>query len=264
MTTSLGYFREIYSYRHLLYEWVVERFSARFYRTLLGMFWLVIQPAATALVFTIVFSVITRIAPDDLPYPVFFLVGYVPWTYFSTVIINNSRSITSNLHLIQNYRFPRELLVYVPLLTELFEALVGTVILLLLILVFRVPTTGLGILLVLPLFGLQMLLVLGLSLWMAALNARYRDIGLVLQPVMRLAFYLTPVIYDISAVPEGFRGLYLLNPLAGLVSAYRDIVFVGAITYPMSLLWVCVVTGVVLASGFYFFKRSARHFADIV
>jgi lipopolysaccharide transport system permease protein len=259
MTRTL---RQMYRYRHLLSSLIVRAFARKQYRTRLGLLWLILQPVVTVVMYTLVFSVIVRIPADGIPYPLFFLTGYIPWAYFSNVFVTNSRAITLHTNYIENYNFPHILLICVALITELVEVTVGFVALLLFILILRVPIAG-TFWLVIPLFLVEVILLAGLSLWLAPLIARYPDLDLLLQPFIRFFFHVLPVIYPLSAVPEYARTAYLLNPFAGLIHTMQAVMFDTIPLYSWALVWAIICAMVLLVSGVYFFQSQVKHFADI-
>lgn len=249
--------------RDLLALWIREDIQERYYLTRLGPLWLVLQPLLMTLVFTIAFTVIAKIDTRGAPYPLFFIVGYVFWTYFSLGLNRSSIAITSNLRLIAHFAFPRELLVLAILGSGLVDLAVGLVIIAAMAAVYGIAPSA-SLLVWLPLLALQLVLMLGLGLWIATLNAVWRDLRSLLPALLRAAFYLSPVIYPVSMVPEAYRDLYLANPVAALVVGYRDALFVGRLEHPGSLVLALAVALVALVTGYLFFRRNEWRFADLL
>src|SRR5215207_2360886 len=139
MATMTRTVQQMVRYRHLLMALLTRAFARKHYRTRFGMLWLILQPIVTTLMYTAVFSLIIRVPADGVPYPIFFMAGYIPWAYFSNVFMVNGQAIINHTNLIEHYNFPHIVLLCVPLITEWIEVFVGFVVLLVLILVLSVP-----------------------------------------------------------------------------------------------------------------------------
>ena len=255
--------KRIFTRRSLLKLWAIEKIKANYYQTTLGPSWLIIQPLLTTLVFTIAFTVIARIGPRGAPYPLFFLVGYVPWSFFSTSVGRASTSITSNLQIITHYAFPRELLVLATLVSCLPELVVGFVFIAVLALVYGVTPHAL-VVCVVPILLAQLMLTLGIAFWLASANALWRDTQSLLPSGLRAIFYFSPIIYPLEYVPDSVAGIYLLNPLAAFTAGLRDALFASAFRYPGALLVASMVSLAVLTSGYWVFRSQEWRFADVI
>jgi ABC-type polysaccharide/polyol phosphate export permease len=259
-----AHLRYLYGYRYLLEMQIREDLQRRYFQTKLGPIWLFLQPLLMAIVFTIAFTVFARIGSGDVPYPVFFLGGYLPWTYIQSATADTSTVIVNNARLIGSYRFPAELLVIAMVLSELVDFLFGIMVWLMLIfLVFQEPFYW--TILYLPLlFVLQFILGLGLSFWSATLNVRTRDYHPFLHPLQRAVFHFSPIFYPIALIPETILPYYMLNPIAGLVTAYRDAMFDGQLHYGGAVMWAFGISIIILITGYIYFKRSEPYFPDVV
>jgi ABC-type polysaccharide/polyol phosphate export permease len=253
----------IASHRELLLLWVRQAIRERYYETRLGPLWLVLQPLLMTAVFTVAFTLIARVGSRGAPYPVFFLIGYVPWTFFAYCITRGSVAITSNLPLITTHVFPRELLVIAVLVSALPDVAVGAVFVLALAFLWDVGL-GLASLWVVPIFLVQMAFTLGTMLWLSALNALWRDVRAFMPALLRSLFYLSPIIYPAERVPERFQELYLANPIAALVVSYRDALLGGELLHVRALLVATAVSFTLLVSGYVYFRRREAVFADLI
>lgn len=255
--------RELWAYRGLFTFLVWRDVKVRYAQTVLGAGWAILQPVLTMLVFTVIFGTFAGIPSDGAPYAVFSLAALVPWTYFSTALAGASNSLVSSSNLITKVYFPRLVIPVAPVLAGLVDFAIAFVILLLVML-------GYGIvpgLLALPVLALlvfaAMLTAAGVGCWLAALNIQYRDVKYVTPFLVQVWMYASPVVYPMSMVPERYRALYALNPLAGIIEGFRAALLgTGEIPWPM--IGVSLGAGVVLfVSGAIYFRRMERVFADV-
>lgn len=255
--------KTLIQYRYLLYVWVMEDIREKYYETFLGPAWLIVQPLLLTLVFTVAFTVFARIGPAGIPYPVFFLVGYLPWDYFSTSITKGSRSVVSNLRTISDFAFPRELLVLSVMISALVDFLAGVIVVSVMFVLYRQPLF-ISVLWIIPVFSVQLILTAGLMFWLSTLNATRRDVEPILLPLLRGLFYLSPVIYPLNRVSPTIVQYYLLNPIAGLITGYRDVLFDGKLSHSGAFIWATIIAVGVFVSGYTYFKRNEWTFADVI
>src|SRR4029079_15892980 len=201
---------ELLYYRELLFFFAWRDVKVRYKQAALGAAWAIIQPFLTMLTFTLFFGRFAGVPSDGIPYPVFSFCGLVAWTYFSSTLSQAGNSLVSNSNLITKVYFPRVLLPASTALSGLLDLLVATFVLGMMMIYYKMPV-GWPILFAPLLIGIMVVLVLGLSLLLAALNVRYRDVKYVLPFAIQLGLFVTPIIYPISFVPERFRGLVALN-----------------------------------------------------
>lgn len=252
-------------HRELLGAWVSRTIRARYQQSLLGGLWAVLQPAATVAIFSIIFTQVIPVDTGSVPYVVFSYAAMVPWALFSTSISDMTESLVSNLNLVTKIYFPREILPLAAMLARLFDMLIASSLVFLLIFIYRDQlTVSLLAWLWLPLVLIvQLSLILGLGLFSAALNVFYRDIRHVVALSLQLWFYATPIIYPSSAVPESYQLLYHLNPMAGIIGSYRAILLEGDGPSPYLGLS-AVISLIALILGYWYFKRTEFQFADLV
>jgi lipopolysaccharide transport system permease protein len=254
--------RELWAYRELIAFLAVRDVKVRYKQAALGMLWAVLQPLAGALVFTVVFGRIANLPSDGIPYPVFAFVGVTVWTYFSTSVQNAMSSLVGNVGLVTKVYFPRMAAPIAAVLPGLLDMGISLGILVVLMVVYGV-TPGLS-LLALPLcVAVLVALTFGVGLILATLNVRYRDVKGVSSLLLQLWLFASPVAYASSVVEGRWGPLYDLNPMAGLIDAFRWSLL-GAPAPSVGALTGLVVLVVVLVVGLAVFAREERRFADII
>jgi lipopolysaccharide transport system permease protein len=255
--------REFAGAHELLYFLVLRNLKLRYKQTVLGAAWAVLQPLLTMAVFTVIFGRLARLSSDGLPYPVFALAALVPWTYFGNALTQASNSLVDQHQLLTKVYFPRLLLPLAAVMAGLVELAISFVMLLLVLAWYGItPSVRL---LAAPAFALlAAACAFAPGIWLAALNVRYRDVRYVIPFLVQIWLFATPVAYSSSLIPDRWRLLYGLNPMAGVVDGFRWMVAPTAHA-PGSGLAVSIATvAVLLTSGLYFFRRMERTFADVV
>ncbi len=255
--------RALWQYRELIFFLVWRDVKVRYKQTVLGATWAILQPVMTMIIFTVVFSYFARIPSDGLPYPVFAYAALLPWNYFSQAMNRSGTSLVGNAHLISKVYFPRLMIPLASTVTPAVDLAVSFIPLLGLMVWFGIaPTRGV---LVLPLFLLlAMLTALSIGLWLSPIHARYHDIGYVIPFLTQFWMYASPVAYPVSLVPQQWRWLYGLNPMAGVIEGFRW-ALLGK-TSPDFRLIVISTTVVLLLflGGIVFFKRMERTLVDVI
>ncbi|TAH48762.1 MAG: ABC transporter permease [Chloroflexota bacterium] len=255
--------REVWEYRELLYFLVWRDVKVRYKQTALGVLWVVLQPLATTIVFTLIFGNLAKMPSENLPYAVFALAGLLPWNYFSGAIGRGGSSLVGSANLISKVYFPRLIIPISSVLAGLVDFGITFLLLVALMLFYGYPPTLSWLLL--PFFLLMAIATaLGVSLWLSALNVQYRDVGYLIPFLIQLWFFATPVVYPSSLIPAPWSLLYALNPMAGVVDGFRWALF-GNTAAPGPLILVSIAVVIVtLVSGLFVFKRMERTFADVV
>jgi lipopolysaccharide transport system permease protein len=254
---------ELWASRELLGFFVWRDLKVRYRQTAFGALWAVLQPLALMTVFTLVLGGVSGLAPDGTPYALFTLTALVPWTLFSQSLIGASDSLVAAANLILKVYFPRLLLPMAAAASYLLDYAIGLVLLALFLSVFGV-TPGLEALWVVPLTVLAVGAALGVGIWLAAINVRYRDVRYAVPFLVQVWLFASPVAYSSDVVPEPLRWLYFLNPMAGVIDGFRwALLGVGA--PPLAPVAVsALVTFVVLLGGLATFRRVERDFADVI
>jgi lipopolysaccharide transport system permease protein len=253
---------ELWAYRELLYFFVWRDIKIRYKQTAIGAAWAVLQPFLTMLVFSLFFGRLAHIPSDGMPYPIFFYSALLPWMYFAAALQNATNTIVENQRLITKVYFPR-------LALPLSAVLSGLVDLGISFLMFFAMMVYYGIrpgaaMLWLPIFLLLTILTaLGVGLWLSALNAIYRDVRYVLPFLVQFWMFASPVVYASSLVPEKWRWLYGLNPMAGVIEGFRwSLTSRGQPPGRMFVVSALVVI-VVLLSGIGYFQKMETTVADV-
>ena len=260
----ISYLRELIHYRDLLGRWVVRSIKVRYKQSLLGVAWAILQPLSTTILFTLIFSVFLRIDTGGVPYPIFYYSALLPWTFFASSISIGVNSLVSNLGLVTKIYFPKEILPISAVLAGFVDFAVAGIIYVALMLFYRVPI-GPSLILLPLLLAIQILLTIGVVMLASALNVFYRDIRFIVPLGIQLWMYLTPIIYPVTQVPERFRTLYMtINPMAGLIDAYRRIVLTAEWPQGTYLLSSAAISIAMFLGAYRFFKKAEPVFADII
>ena len=263
--------RELFRFRNLIVNLVLRDLKGRYKNSVFGFLWSLLNPLGMMLVFTIVFTVLL---PSQIErYPIFLLCGLLPWNFFSAGVMVGITSITGNANLVKKVYFPREVLTISSVLANLVNFLLGLVVLFAVLLISRSPLSPW--LWLLPLVILiETCFVLGVALVLSTLNVFYRDTIMIMDVVMLAWFFLTPVVYPIASLPTNHqflgmtvdvhRWMYILNPMASLIAAYRDLLYWGYRTDLDFLARTAVTSLVVLVFGYWFFVRFRDRFGERV
>jgi lipopolysaccharide transport system permease protein len=255
--------RDLWRYRELIAFLTWRDLSVRYKQTLLGVAWAVLQPFLTMLVFSVFFGRLAGLASEGLPYPLLTYCALLPWQLFAYALTESSQSLIANERLITKIYFPRLIIPLAATLAGLVDFAIAFVMLLGLMWYYGVTPTL--TVLALPFFiGLALTAALGVGLWLSALNVRYRDVRYTLPFLTQFWFFVTPIAYPSSLVPSGWRALYGLNPMAGVVEGFRWSLL-GAGAAPWALVGVSAITSLLLLlSGLIYFRRMERTFADTI
>ena len=254
--------RELWGYRGLLYFFVWRDLKVRYKQTVIGVAWVVAQPLAMMLVFLLVFGRPARLdQATPMPYWLFAYCGILPWQLFARALQDGSHCLVVNQRLVAKVYFPRLLIPLACCLAPALDFVVGLVLLLVLMLAHGLMP-GWPLLCLPLLLALLLLTALGVSCWLAALHAEYRDVGHAVPFLVQLWFFLTPVVYPGGLIPARFQALYSLNPLVGVVDGVRWSVS-GQGPAPGAGLWQSVGMAVLLAvTGLFWFRTRERRFVD--
>jgi lipopolysaccharide transport system permease protein len=253
---------EVWRYRNLLYIFVWRDIRVRYKQTVLGAAWAVLQPLLAMVVFSVFFGKLAKVPSDGFPYPVFVYCALLPWQLFAYSLTECGNSLVLNRPLITKVYFPRVVLPLSAVLAGLVDFAIAFVVLVGMLAFYGiVPTVAM---VTLPLFAaLAVATALAVGLWLSALNVEYRDVRYTIPFLTQFWLFVTPIAYPSTLIPEAFRPLYGLNPMAGVVEGFRW-ALLGA-NPPGPMLWVSVGTVVLLlVGGLMYFRRMERTFADVV
>jgi lipopolysaccharide transport system permease protein len=256
-------FREMWSYRELLYFLTWKEVKVRYQQTVMGMAWAIMQPAFSMIVFTIFFGKIAKMPSDGIPYPLFSYTALLPWTFFTSGVSKSANSLVGEASLLKKVYLPR---LFLPLSKNIacfvdfgmaFLVLVG------LFIYYDVSLTT--NVFWLPLFTLLAFVAsLGVGLLLSALNAQFRDVKYIIPFLIQMWLFITPVVYPTSMLPDKYKLLYSLNPMVGVVDGFRWALLGVGNSPSITVLTSCVVTGIMFIVGLYYFNVMEKTFADVV
>ena len=255
--------KELWRYRELLYFLIWRDIKVRYKQSLLGAGWAILQPLLTMIIFTVFFGRWAGIPTDDVPQPIFYFAGILPWQLFQSGVSKAGTSLVASRNLITKIYFPRIAVPIAPIIAGLLDFAIAFILLIGLMFYYGiVPTAALW---TLPLFLLLALLTAtGVGIWLAGLNVTYRDIGYVIPFLLQVWFFLSPIVYSSNIVPEALQPYYGLNPMAGVIQGFRWAILGTGQPATVDLIASVGVAVLLLISGVIYFKRMERTFADVV
>jgi lipopolysaccharide transport system permease protein len=253
---------EMWRYRELLAFFVARDLKVRYKQTILGAGWAIVQPLMAMVVFTIFFGKLAHVPSDGLPYPVFSLAALVPWTYFAAALSAGSGSVGAYQNIISKVYFPRLLIPLAAVLSPLADFAIAFAILVVLMLWYGI-VPGAAVIWLPALMLLAVATAAAASVWLSALNVRYRDVRFVVPFAVQIWMFATPVAYPASLVPAKWRALYGLNPMAGVIEGFRWALIGGPAPGLMTLVS-AVVVGIALIGGIVYFRSFEGTFADVI
>jgi lipopolysaccharide transport system permease protein len=255
--------REIWQRRDVLWILVWRDLKVRYKQTVLGVLWAFLQPFTKMIIFSLIFGRLAGMGPEGVPYPVFVFVGILPWEFFAASLTRSSNSVVGQQQFITKVYFPRLIIPLSAIGSALFDFAVSFAILIGLLFWYPEVRVGWSILAVVPLVGLTVVVAMGAGTLSAALNVAYRDVRHIVPFVVQIWLFLTPVIYPVTLIPAGLRWLIALNPMTGIIAAYRWAILGQPVEWS-SMVLSCVVAALLFVAGIGYFRRTERVFADIV
>jgi lipopolysaccharide transport system permease protein len=256
-----NYWTDIWSFRELFYILSWRDLKVRYKQTVIGAAWSVIRPLLTTVIFTVVFSRVAKLnAPPGVPYPILVFCGMLPWQFFSNALTEGSNSLIGNSNLVSKVYFPRIIIPASSIITGLADFAISFV-LLLAMMVYYQYLPNIRILLLPGFIVLVLAVSFGISLYITALNVKFRDFRYIIPFVVQIGLYVTPIGFSSSVVPEKWRLLYSLNPMVGVVDGFRWCVIGEDLFWP-GLVMSVVITFLSLVIGITFFRKTEKSFAD--
>ena len=254
--------RDLWLYRELITFLTWRDILVRYKQTLLGASWAIINPVVNMLVLQFIFGNLANMDTGGVPGPIFRYTALLPWMLFSQALNSSGRSMLSNRGLITKVYFPRLVVPLSSVLSGVVDFAISLIVMIGMMIYYKV-TVSWTLLTIIPLVILTLVVALGVGLWLAALNVLYRDVAYVLPVMTQMWLFLSPVGYSSATIPENLQLLYALNPMTGVIEAFRW-AFLGETTSILGLqIAISVVIGLVLlVSGMFFFRRMERTFAD--
>ena len=265
--TERHYWADLWRYRELFFLLSWRDILVRYKQTVIGILWAVLRPLLTMIVFTVVFGRLAKMPSEGLPYPVFVYVAMLPWQFFSSALAEASNSLITNSNMISKIYFPRLVIPASAVIVCFVDFLISSVILVGLLAWYHVLPSGR--MLWLPFFTLLALLAsFGISLWLSALNVKFRDFRYIVPFIVQFGLYVSPVGFGSSVVREKCGDLayqlYALNPMVGVIDGFRWAIGSNVVFDKSGLLVSLAVTAILLFSGVKYFRATEKAFADII
>jgi ABC-type polysaccharide/polyol phosphate export permease len=236
---------------------------SQYKQSILGNLWIIIQPLGLLVVMTVVFSLFVHLPSEGVPYAAFLFVVLLPWIFFNSTVNSSSGIITGYAGLIRQRKFYRPALVFSKLLSAIVSFFISLIGLVAVFFLYQVQP-GLNAFFAIPIFIIQVILMLGLMLFLSASNAYIRDFGLVTPLLLRIGRYLSPVIYSYQTVPEKYQIYLAMNPLTGIFDGYRKTLLHNLQPDWFLLLYSFIFSLVLLGIGWITFIKLENNFADVV
>ena len=258
------YWKDLWRYRELLYFLAWRDILVRYKQTAIGIAWALIRPFLTMVVFTVVFGALAKLPSGGAPYPILVFSAMLPWQFFASALADCSNSLISNANLLSKVYFPRLIVPVSAVIVSFVDFMVSGMILLALMAWYNfVPSWRI---LTLPLFILiAFAAAMGVGLWMAALNVKYRDFRYIVPFLVQFGLYVSPVGFSSSIVPARWRLLYSLNPMVGVIDGFRWAILGGKTAfYPLGFILSLTLVVLLLTSGILYFRKVERTFADVI
>ena len=253
----------VWRYRELLWVLTKRDILVLYKQAFLGAAWAILQPVFAVVIFSIIFGVFVRMPSEGVPYPIFAFAGVLPWTYFAEAMRRASTGLVNDAELVRKIYFPRLIMPLANVTAPLLDFCLAFVVLIAMMLFYGIMP-GWKFLLVPPLMAIAALLALSIGLWLAPINARFRDIKHTLPFLIQVWMYASPIVYPLSMVPEQWRWAYALNPMVGVIEGFRWAVFDRGEPNLFAIGLSVAVIAVLLFGGLVFFRRMERSFADTI
>lgn len=255
---------EIWRFRELLYIFAWRDIKVRYKQTFVGVAWAIFQPFITMVIFTVIFGQLAKVPSEGIPYPIFVYSGLLFWNYFSTALTNSSNCLVENENIVKKVYFPRLILPVSTTVTPLIDFLFAFLILIGMMIYYHFVPSLLGVIIIPVLLIISLVAASGLGLFLAAANAKFRDVRYILPFSIQVLMYVTPVIYPVGIIPAKYQWLISLNPMTGVINCARSLLLhTGAMDWNQFL----ISTGVAVALlifGITYFRKTERFFADIL
>ena len=254
---------ELWAYRELIYFFIWRDLKVRYKQTVMGVSWAIIQPLFTMVIFSLFFGRLAGVPSDGVPYPVFSYAALVPWTFFANALTQASNSLVLNANMVKKVYFPRLTMPIATVFAGVVDFTLAFIVLVGMMLFFGIlPTVNV---ITLPFFlALALATSLGVGLWLSAMNVQFRDVRYIVPFLTQAWLFATPVAYPSSLIPEPWRALYGINPMAGVVEGFRW-ALLGTDTAPGPMVIVSTLVALaLLVSGAFYFRRMEKTFADVV
>jgi lipopolysaccharide transport system permease protein len=258
------YWADLWRFRELFYFLAWRDILVRYKQTVIGILWALIRPFVTMVVFTFVFGKLAKLGSDNMPYPLLVFAAMLPWQFFTNALTESSTSLITNANMLAKIYFPRLVLPTSSVMVAFVDFLIAAAILAGMMFYYGVMPTARCLVLI-PLMLLAFAAAMGGGLWFAALNVKYRDFRYIVPFLVQIGFFVSPIGFSSSIVPENLRFLYSLNPMVAVIDGFRWAIAGGTFQFYMpGLIASITMTVVMLISGLFFFRRTEKTFADLI
>jgi len=258
------YWKELWQYRELFYFFAWRDFKVQYKQTVIGVLWAVLRPLLTMIVLTVIFGKVAKLPSSGIPYPILVFSAMLPWQLFASSFTHSSNSIVDNSNMISKIYFPRIIIPSSAILVSFVDFAISFTILVIMMFYYGFyPDMKF---LLLPLFIiLAVMTSYGIGLWFSSLNVKYRDIRYVVPFTVQFGLYISPVGFSSDIIPEKWRMIYSLNPMVGVIDGFRWAVC-GTVSelYVTGFFLSVLVSFLILATGFLYFRKTERSFADVI
>lgn len=256
--------KELWQFRDLLYFLSWRDIKVKYKQTILGVAWAILQPFFTMIVFSILFGKLAKVPSEGIPYPIFVYAGLLPWNYFSSALSSSGNSLVASSNLITKVYFPRLIIPASASLSALLDFFIASIILVGMMFFYHFTPNALGLIMIPVLVFMTFIVAVGCGLWLSALNVEYRDFQYVIPFLVQIWMFVTPVIYPVTLFPEKYRWLLSLNPMGGIIGAFRTATL-GHQPINWDLLFISSGVGfLIFFTGLLYFRKVERSFADVI
>lgn len=255
--------RELWQFRDLLYFLAWRDVKVKYKQTAIGVIWAILQPFLTMVVFSIFFGRLAKMPSEDIPYPIFVYIGLLPWQYFASVLGQSTNSVVGNAQMVSKVYFPRLIMPASTAIAAFVDLCIAAVILGLMMIYYGVSLSPVAFLI--PVLVMLIIMnAVGFGLWFSALNVRYRDVQFAIPFLIQIWMFVTPVIYPSNIVGERYAWILSINPMGGVIEAFRP-AMLGHMPISWALLGISAAVGLlVFIGGIFYFRRVERYFADVI
>lgn len=257
-------FHELWQFRELFYILAWRDVKVRYKQTMIGVMWVLFQPLVSMIIFTVFFGNFAKIPSQNLPYPVFVLLGLVFWGFFSTSMSHAANSFIENDQLVKKVYFPREILAFSSVVTAFIDFAVSLAMLGVILIIFRITPNPAFLLMLVIGTCITAISSSGLGLLLASINIKYRDVRYIIPFFLQLMIFVTPVIYPLNIIRPSFQNLLSLNPMTGVIDGLRTSLATGVIVHPEAILISFSASLIFLFIGLVYFRKTVAFFADVL
>jgi len=255
--------RNLWQYRELFYFLSLRDLKVRYRQAIFGIAWALISPIVLAIVFWFIFGLFLKIHSGPIPYLLLIFTRLTFWNFFSQTVSSSATSVTSNSNLVLKSYFPREILVFAPIVVRLVDLASSFIVLVLLLLFYKVGISF-NVLWIIPILLLEVLLISAFALIFSSLNVYFKDVGAFLPLLVTAWLFATPIIYSIETIPQKYQKILFLNPMTGIIEGIKKALLLKSPPDFLPLSFSFVITIILFFIGYILFKKLEKNFADII